>query len=92
MAYIEFKKVNKVYKMGEVEIKALNNTSFEIEKGQLICILGPSGAGKTTCLNILGGMDRLTSGNVIVDGKIINDLNEFTIYDFNYNVKDKIKL
>lgn len=76
MAYIEFKKVNKVYKMGEVEIKALNNTSFEIEKGQLICILGPSGAGKTTCLNILGGMDRLTSGNVIVDGKIINDLNE----------------
>ena len=73
MAYIEFKKVNKVYKMGEVEIKALNNTSFEIEKGELICILGPSGAGKTTCLNILGGMDRLTSGNVIVDGKIIND-------------------
>ena len=41
MAYIEFKKVNKVYKMGEVKIKALNNTSFEIEKGQLICILGP---------------------------------------------------
>ena len=85
MAYIEFKKVNKVYKMGEVEIKALNNTSFEIEKGQLICILGPSGAGKTTCLNILGGMDRLTSGNVIVDGKIINDLNEQQLIKYRRN-------
>ena len=85
MAYIEFKKVNKVYKMGEVEIKALNNTSFEIEKGQLICILGPSGAGKTTCLNILGGMDRITSGNVIVDGKIINDLNEKQLIKYRRN-------
>ena len=85
MAYIEFKKVNKVYKMGEVEIKALNNTSFEIEKGQLICILGPSGAGKTTCLNILGGMYRLTSGNVIVDGKIINDLNEKQLIRYRRN-------
>ena len=85
MAYIEFKKVNKVYKIGEVEIKALNNTSFEIEKGQLICILGPSGAGKTTCLNILGGMDRLTSGNVIVDGKIINDLNEKQLIKYRRN-------
>ena len=85
MAYIEFKKVNKVYKMGEVEIKALNNTSFEIEKGQLICILGPSGAGKTTCLNILGGMDRLTSGNVIVDGKIINDLNKKQLIKYRRN-------
>ena len=85
MAYIEFKKVNTVYKMGEVEIKALNNTSFEIEKGQLICILGPSGAGKTTCLNILGGMDRLTSGNVIVDGKIINDLNEKQLIKYRRN-------
>ena len=85
MAYIEFKKVNKVYKMSEVEIKTLNNTSFEIEKGQLICILGPSGAGKTTCLNILGGMDRLTSGNVIVDGKIINDLNEKQLIKYRRN-------
>ena len=72
MAYIEFKNVDKIYKMGEVEIKALKDTTFEIEKGELVCILGPSGAGKTTVLNILGGMDKLTSGNVIVDGKDIS--------------------
>ena len=48
MPYIEFKNVNKVYKMGEVEIKALNNTNFQIEKGELVVIVGPSGAGKTT--------------------------------------------
>lgn len=69
MAYIEFKNVNKIYNMGEVEIKALNKTSFEIEKGELVVILGPSGAGKTTCLNILGGMDSATSGKVVVDDK-----------------------
>ena len=85
MAYIEFKNVNKIYKMGEVEINALNNTSFEIEKGELVCILGPSGAGKTTCLNILGGMDRLTSGEVIVDGKIINKLNEKELTKYRRN-------
>ena len=67
MAYIEFKNVDKIYKMGEVEIKALNKTSFEIEKGELVVILGPSGAGKTTCLNILGGMDSATCGKVLVD-------------------------
>lgn len=71
MAYIEFKNVNKIYNLGEVEIKALNKTNFEIEKGELVVILGPSGAGKTTCLNILGGMDQATSGNVMVDGKNI---------------------
>ena len=71
--------------MGEVEINALNNTSFEIEKGELVCILGPSGAGKTTCLNILGGMDRLTSGEVIVDGKVINKLNEKELTKYRRN-------
>lgn len=74
MAYIEFNNVFKVYKMGEVEINALSNTSFKINKGELVCILGPSGAGKTTCLNILGGMDNLTSGEVFVDGKCVNKL------------------
>ena len=76
MAYIEFKNVNKVYQMGEVKIKALNKTSFDIEKGELVVILGPSGAGKTTCLNILGGMDTATSGTVLVDGKDITSYSE----------------
>lgn len=71
MPYIEFKDVVKEYKMGEVSIKALNNTNFQIEKGELVVIVGPSGAGKTTALNILGGMDTATSGEVIIDGKNI---------------------
>jgi len=71
MSYIEFKDVVKEYKMGEVLIKALNNTNFQIEKGELVVIVGPSGAGKTTALNILGGMDTATSGEVIIDGKNI---------------------
>ena len=74
MSYIEFKNVKKEYQMGEVTIKALDNTSFTIEKGELVVIVGPSGAGKTTCLNILGGMDGVTSGKVIVDGKEVNKL------------------
>ena len=73
MAYIEFKNVDKIYQMGEVEIKALNKASFEIEKGELVVILGPSGAGKTTCLNILGGMDSATRGKVLVDNKDITN-------------------
>ena len=74
MAYIEFKNVCKEYKMGEVIIKALDNTNFLIEKGELVVIVGPSGAGKTTALNILGGMDHVTSGEVIVDDKKISEL------------------
>ena len=85
MSYIEFKNVNKIYKMGEVQIKALDNTSFDIEKGELVCILGPSGAGKTTCLNILGGMDSLTSGEVLVDGKFINKLNDRELINYRRN-------
>ena len=57
MSYIEFKNIVKEYKMGEVTIKALEDTKFEINKGELVVIVGPSGAGKTTALNILGGMD-----------------------------------
>ena len=74
MSYIEFKNVNKNYKMGEITIKALDNTNFKIEKGELVVIVGPSGAGKTTTLNILGGMDTATSGDVLVDGKNIATL------------------
>ena len=74
MSYIEFKNVVKEYKMGEVTITALNKTNFQIEKGELVVIVGPSGAGKTTALNLLGGMDSLTSGEITVDGKKINNL------------------
>ena len=85
MAYIEFKNVDKIYKMGEVAIKALKDTTFEIEKGELVCILGPSGAGKTTCLNILGGMDTLTNGKVIVDGVRIDKLKEKDLIKYRRN-------
>ena len=74
MSYIEFKNVVKEYKMGEVTIKALDKTNFSIEKGELVVIVGPSGAGKTTALNILGGMDSATSGDVIIDNKNITKL------------------
>lgn len=76
MSYIEFKNVKKEYKMGEVMIQALNDTNFTIEKGELTVIVGPSGAGKTTALNILGGMDRVTTGKVLIDGKDITKLKE----------------
>ncbi len=74
MSYIEFDNVKKEYKMGEVTINALNNTSFLVDEGELVVIVGPSGAGKTTTLNILGGMDTATSGRVIVDKKDVTKL------------------
>ena len=74
MSYIEFKNVCKEYQMGEITIKALNDTNFNIEKGELVVIVGPSGAGKTTTLNILGGMDTATTGKVIVDQKEVTKL------------------
>lgn len=76
MAYIEFKNVVKEYIVGENKIKALNNANFEIEKGELVVIVGPSGAGKTTALNVLGGMDSVTSGEVIIDGKHVEKYSE----------------
>ena len=72
MAYIEFKEVVKEYTVGETKIRALDGANFEIDKGELVVIVGPSGAGKTTALNILGGMDTATSGEVIIDGKNIS--------------------
>ena len=74
MAYIEFNKITKLYKMGEIVIPALDEAEFTIERGELVCILGPSGAGKTTCLNILGGMDSPTSGTLYIDDTDITSL------------------
>lgn len=75
MSFIELKDVVKTYKMGEIEIKAVDNISFPIEKGEFVVVVGPSGAGKTTVLNILGGMDKATAGEIIVDG---TDIGKFT--------------
>lgn len=69
--YIELQDVRKIYKMGEVEIAAVDGMDFSVEKGQFVVIVGASGAGKTTVLNILGGMDTATSGKVMVDGENI---------------------
>lgn len=69
--FISFKDVKKTYKVGDVEINASNGVDFEVNKGQFVVIVGPSGAGKTTVLNLLGGMDRATSGTILVDGQNI---------------------
>ena len=85
MSYIKFENVNKKYQMGEISINALNDTNFEIEKGELVVIVGPSGAGKTTTLNILGGMDKSTSGKVFVDNKEITNLNNKQLIKYRRN-------
>ena len=76
MAFIEFKNVCKTYQMGEVEIKALDNINFTIDKGEFVVILGASGAGKTTILNLLGGMDTISAGTIEVDGRDISKAND----------------
>ena len=71
MSFVTLDEITKTYKMGEVEIHAVDHISFSIEKGEFVVIVGPSGAGKTTVLNILGGMDTATSGKLMVDGRDI---------------------
>ena len=75
MSYISFEQVKKTYKMGEVSINAADGVDFAIEKGEFAIIVGPSGAGKTTVLNMLGGMDSCTSGIITVDGVRVSDFN-----------------
>lgn len=76
MAFVEFENVSKIYRTGEVAISALHDTTFSVEKGELVVIVGPSGAGKTTLLNILGGMDTLSGGRVLLDGREISAMNK----------------
>ena len=73
-AYVELEQVTKTYQMGEVTIKAADGISFQVEKGEFVVVVGPSGAGKTTVLNILGGMDTATTGKVSVDGTRVDQL------------------
>ena len=73
--FVKLQDITKIYKMGEVEIRAADKISFSIKKGEFVVIVGPSGAGKTTVLNILGGMDTATSGTLLVDGEDITSYN-----------------
>lgn len=75
-SFVEFQNVGKIYHMGEVDIEALRNVNFVIDKGEFCVVVGASGAGKTTILNILGGMDSLTSGKVLLDGNEISAYNK----------------
>ena len=76
MAFVEFRDVRKVYRMGEVEVAAVDGMTFDIERGELVVVVGPSGAGKTTLLNMLGGMDACSSGTIMLDGREITAFSE----------------
>ena len=80
--YIVFENVTKTYHAGDVEVQALKNASFCVEKGEICVIVGESGAGKTTLLNILGGMDTLTAGKVTVDGTVVSDMKPKQLTDY----------
>ena len=76
MAFVEFRDVRKVYRMGVVEVAAVDGMTFDIERGELVVVVGPSGAGKTTLLNMLGGMDACSSGTIMLDGREISAFSE----------------
>lgn len=82
MSFIEFKNVDKIYHMGDTIVKANDDVNFTIDEGEFVVVVGPSGAGKTTILNILGGMDTISSGSVKVGDKVISSFNEkqLTLY------------
>lgn len=82
MAFVEFKDVKKIYKTGEVVINALSDATFEIEKGEFCVVLGASGAGKTTMLNILGGMDTLSEGEIFLDGEKISSFSNKQLVEY----------
>ena len=82
MSYVEFEHVKKIYHTGEIDVEALRDATFTVEKGEIAVIVGASGAGKTTLLNILGGIDRLTSGTITLDSKVISDMDENMLTDY----------
>ena len=82
MGYISFRDVVKEYRMGQNSVLACNHVSFDIEKGELCVVLGPSGAGKTTVLNLLGGMDSATSGQIAVGEKAVTRLNGYDLTEY----------
>lgn len=85
MAFIEFRNLKKEYKIGDLTITAVNDCSFSIDKGELVVILGPSGAGKTTVLNMLGGMDSPSDGMIIVDDKEIHNYTKKQLVNYRRN-------
>ena len=82
MAFVEFKDVRKIYTMGEVQVAAVDDMSFEIEQGELVVVVGPSGSGKTTLLNMMGGMDSCTSGSITLDGARVDQFDEKQLTDY----------
>ena len=76
MNIVEIKNLSKIYGKGETAVTALDDVSFSVKKGEFVCIIGPSGSGKSTLLHLLGGVDRPTSGEVLIDQTNIYDLNE----------------
>ncbi|MFZ2482937.1 MAG: ABC transporter ATP-binding protein, partial [Streptococcus parauberis] len=85
MAYIELKESSKYYQIGESQVIANNKVTFDIEKGELVVILGASGAGKSTVLNILGGMDTNDQGQVLVDGQLVSSYSSKELTNYRRN-------
>ena len=85
MAFIEVKNVKKIYNSGEIKVNALQDTCFKIEEGELVIILGPSGTGKSTLLNVIGGIDKVTSGSILIDGKDITKYSEKQLIQYRRN-------
>lgn len=85
MAFIEFHKVKKEYRMGAVRVPAVEDCSFSVDRGELVVILGPSGAGKTTVLNLLGGMDGPSGGEIVVDGRAVHRFGKKELVSYRRN-------